>query len=225
MIELRNVFKSYRYKGQNRQVLNNINLRIEKGEKVAVMGKNGSGKTTLLNLIAAVDTPDEGEYLFKGQNLPVNKPVLLNSVRRSSFGYIPQASCLIREKSGFYNISLPLFFRGYSKAEIKEKVDEAASLLNIIHLLDKRPDEMSSGECQKIAIARALISNPEVILADEMTNTLDEESKNTVLSLVKNSKEMTAVIVTHDKSVATTCDKILYLYEGAIQMNPYSYME
>lgn len=217
LINLMNISKSYIHKGDNIQVLRNINLEIEKGEKIAIMGKNGSGKTTLLNIIGTIDTPDKGEYIFNGKKLPTNKHLKLNKLRRSHFGYIPQGFCLIRDKKGFYNVALPLLFKGYTKEIIEEKVDEISSFLNIKHLLNKKPDDMSSGERQKISIARAMVTNPEVILADEITNTLDEESKNIILSLIKDSKELTAIIVTHDILIAKNCDRILYLYDGIIQ--------
>lgn len=181
------------------------------------MGSNGSEKTTLLNIIGTIDTPDKGEYTFSGNKLPTDNHLKLNKIRRNYFGHIPQGFSLIPDKKGFYNISLPLLFRGYTREMIEEKVDEISSTLNIKHLLNKKPDNMSSGERQKISIARAMITNPEVILADEMTNTLDEESKNIVLRLIKDSKELTAVIVTHDILVARSCDRILYLYDGVIQ--------
>ncbi|ABR50253.1 ABC transporter related [Alkaliphilus metalliredigens QYMF] len=217
LINLKNISKSYIHKGDNIQVLKNINLGIEKGEKIAIMGNNGSGKTTLLNLIGTIDTPDKGEYIFNDKKLSIDQPLKLNKLRRNHFGYIPQGFCLIRDKKGFYNISLPLLFRGYTKEVIEEKVDEISSTLKIKHLLNKKPDNMSAGERQKISIARAMITNPEVILADEMTNTLDKESKNIVLGLIKDSRELTAIVVTHDILIAKKCDRILYLDDGIIQ--------
>lgn len=120
LIDLINISKSYIHKGNNIEVLKNVNLGIGKSEKIAIMGRNGSGKTTLLNIIGTIDVPDKGEYIFNGKKLPANHSKL-NKLRRQHFGYIPQGYCLIRDKKGFYNVSLPLRFRGYSKEVIEKK--------------------------------------------------------------------------------------------------------
>ena len=219
LISLRGISKEYLHKGNSIQVLHNINLGIEKGEKIAVMGKNGSGKTTLLNIIGTIDIPDQGEYILSGKKLPIDNHLKLNKIRRNYFGHIPQGFSLIRDKSGFYNISLPLLFRGYTKEIIENRVNEISALLNIKNLLNKKPDLMSAGERQKISIARAMVTKPDIILADEVTNALDEESKNIVLNLIIESRDLTALIVTHDSLVAKKCNRILYLHDGNIEFN------
>ncbi len=216
LINLTSISKSYVHKDENIQVLKNINLKVEKGEKIAIMGKNGSGKTTLLNIIGIIDIPDEGQYMFKNKKLPINEPLKLNKLRRNHFGYIPQRLCLIQDKEGFYNISLPLLFRGYTREKIKEKVYEISSFLDVKHLLNKKISNMSSGECQKISIARAMITEPEILLADELTSALDEKSRSIILNLIRDSEELTAIIATHDGSIANNCDRALYLKENKI---------
>lgn len=215
-ISLIEISKSYSNKGIVFPILKNINLEIMKGEKIAIMGKNGAGKTTLLNIIATIDIPDNGDYIFKDKKLAVDSMAELNKLRRSYFGYIPQGFCLIRDKSVFYNISLPLLFQGLGKVYVKEKVEAVASYLKIEHLLNKMPRDISLGECQKVSIARALILEPEIMLADEITNNLDDEAKNIALDVITNPKELTTIIVTHDPQVAKRCDRILYLCDGTI---------
>lgn len=217
MIQLINVSKNYSNKEEQVSVLRNVHLEIQKGEKVSLMGKNGSGKTTLLNILSTVDIPDGGEYIFNGKKMPIDEFFKLNKIRRSHFGYIPQKSCLIKDKSGRHNIELPLLFRGYSKEKIEYEVTLISEQMEIESLMNKKAGKMSAGERQKISIARALVTHPEVIFADEVTNTLDEDSKIKVLDLIKKNTEMTAIIVTHDVQVANYFDRLLYLDNGFIK--------
>ncbi|WP_350344574.1 ABC transporter ATP-binding protein [Proteinivorax tanatarense] len=207
MIKLDNVSKSFSNKGQKIKVLSNFNLKIKCGEMISIMGRSGSGKSTLLNIIAGLEKIDEGQYIFNNENLSSKGPAELAVFRREKIGFILQNYPLIDTKNVIENVALPLQYGKASKKEALKQAKKMLANLDISYLENKSVDTLSGGEAQRVGIARALIKDPEVILADEPTGSLDEDTEKEILDLLVhlNNQGKTMVIVTHDSSVAEKC--------------------
>ncbi|MCQ2523101.1 MAG: ABC transporter ATP-binding protein [Lachnospiraceae bacterium] len=197
--------------------LNNINLSLENGDFIAIMGKSGCGKTTLLNVIGTLLKPSAGDFYYNDILVNNLNEKALSDYRNSEVGFVVQHYALVDDMTVYDNIALPLSFRHISKKEIKERV---SSLLNKLDISDKAlnyPFELSGGEKQRVAIARALINNPSLILADEPTGALDEATGKEVMNLLKslNKKGITIILATHDSDVASYANKILRMRDGS----------
>ena len=212
MIEMKNIYKSFGKDHNERKIFENFSFTISKGDMVAIMGKSGSGKTTLLNIIGGLESIDKGTYLFNGKDVSKSNEKELLQFRRKNISFIFQNFALINEYSVMDNILLPLKYR-YGNID-NEKLASARELLDkldIGYVCDQKIDNLSGGEKQRIAIARSLISNTNVILADEPTGALDEKSGYMIMGLFKQMKNIgkTIIIVTHDIDVAKKCDYII----------------
>lgn len=212
MIEMKNIYKSFGKDHNERKIFENFSFTISKGDMVAIMGKSGSGKTTLLNIIGGLESIDKGTYLFNGKDVSRFSEKELLKFRRKNISFIFQNFALINEYSVMDNILLPLKYR-YRNID-KEKLASARELLDkldIGYVCDQKIDNLSGGEKQRIAIARSLISNTNVLLADEPTGALDEKSGYMIMELFKQMKNIgkTIIIVTHDIDVAKKCDYII----------------
>ncbi len=219
LVEAREVVRVYGEGGGERPVLRNVDLQIEEGECIALLGRSGSGKSTLLNLLAGIDTPDEGEILIREQcinRLPDRERTLF---RRRHIGFVYQLFNLISTLTVEENIGLPLELNGMGETQISEKV---AQLLGEIGLADRSgafPDRLSGGEQQRVAVARALIHEPALILADEPTGNLDAETGRMVLDLLTDLSRRygrTLIIVTHSLAVARAADRVVTLKDGVL---------
>lgn len=215
MIEFINISKKFKYKKSEIKALDSVSLKIDKNEMVAIMGPSGSGKTTLLNIVGGILKQSSGEYLFNNESVLGDESTMAK-FRSDNVGFILQHFALIKNRNIFYNIALPLKYKDIEKKEIKEKVLAVADTLGISSKLEMYPHMLSGGECQRVAIARAVISNPNVILADEPTNSLDNDNKYEVLDILKelNQKGITIIIATHDDTVAEICDRKIYIKNG-----------
>lgn len=212
MIEMKNIYKSFGKDHNERKIFENFSFTISKGDMVAIMGKSGSGKSTLLNIIGGLESIDKGTYLFNGKDVSRFSEKELLKFRRKNISFIFQNFALINEYSVMDNILLPLKYH-YGNID-KKKLDGARELLDkldIGYVCDQKIDNLSGGEKQRIAIARSLISNTNVILADEPTGALDEKSGYMIMELFKQMKNLgkTIIIVTHDIDVAKKCDYII----------------
>ena len=212
MIEMKNIYKSFGKDHNERKIFENFSFTISKGDMAAIMGKSGSGKTTLLNIIGGLESIDKGTYLFNGKDVSKFNEKELLQFRRKNISFIFQNFALINEYSVMDNILLPLKYR-YGNID-NEKLASARELLDkldIAYVCDQKIDNLSGGEKQRIAIARSLISNTNVILADEPTGALDEKSGYMIMELFKQMKNIgkTIIIVTHDIDVAKKCDYII----------------
>lgn len=199
--------------------LNNISFSIDGGEFVGIMGPSGSGKTTLLNIISTIDKPTSGDVLIKGNNPLGLKGEELALFRRRELGFVFQDFNLVDTLTVGENIILPLTLDGVPIRTQDMKLKKIAEILGIEKLLDKRIFEISGGECQRTAIARALIHTPSILLADEPTGNLDSKASKTVMELLVeiNKKEtVTTVMVTHDPLAASYCHRILFIKDGGI---------
>lgn len=209
------------YGGRNRtfKVINDISFSVKKGEFAGIMGASGSGKTTLLNCISTIDSVTSGDICIEGKNVTALSQKEITKFRRESLGFIFQEFNLLDTLSVFENIALPLAVRKIDSAEIKSKVDEISDVLKISDILSKFPNEISGGQKQRAACARAVIGLPKLLLADEPTGSLDSASSKVLMDSFKTINQRldaTILMVTHDPFVASYCDRILFIKDGKI---------
>lgn len=219
MIDLKNVNKEYYLTEDNKvKALNNINLTINKGEFVSIIGKSGSGKSTLLNIISCMDSNFTGDYILLNEKMNNKKKKELASIRNKNFGFIFQNFNLLNKLSAYENIEIPLIYKKVSKSNRKKIINKVVSEVGISERLYHKPKELSGGEQQRVAIARALVTDPEIILADEPTGALDVKTGKQILSILKdlNQKGKTVIIVTHDLELAKEAKRIVTLSDGKI---------
>ena len=214
LVEFKNICKSFKAGGKETVICDNFDLNVEKGELVAIMGKSGCGKTTILNMIAGIEPIDSGEYIFDG--VPVKIRTASDGVkfRRNKIGIILQHFALINDYNVYENVELGLWESGLGEKEIRHRTHEMLESLGIADLRDKYPNKLSGGEKQRVAIGRALVCKPALLLADEPTGALDAETEAEIVALIKKiNKETntTMIIVTHDKEVADNCSRIITL--------------
>jgi putative ABC transport system ATP-binding protein len=218
IIKLRDINKTY-YSGSPLHVLKGIDLDIEKGEMVSIMGASGSGKSTLLNIIGILDTYDRGDYYLDNQLIKNLSESRAAELRNRMIGFIFQSFNLISFKNAMENVALPLYYQGVSRKKRNELALEYLDKVGIRDWADHLPNEMSGGQKQRVAIARALITRPQVILADEPTGALDSKTTVEVMDLLRevNRTGMSMIIVTHEKSVAEVTNRIIHVKDGLIE--------
>lgn len=216
IIEIKDVNKGYRLGDDLVPVLKDINFTVKKGEFVAILGPSGSGKTTLMNIIGCMDVLDSGQYYLNGRAIHDTKESQMTEVRNKEIGFIFQNYQLIPTYNVMQNIIMPLLIRGMGHREAKKKCSEIVKLLGIEHRLGHRPNELSGGQRQRVSIARALASNPALLLADEPTGALDSASGQEVLKLFGSLNQMgnTIVMITHDLKVAEAAQRVVRLVDG-----------
>ena len=218
MIHLKDINKTY-FGAQPLHVLKGINLDIEEGEFVSIMGASGSGKSTLLNILGILDNYDSGEYVLAGTLIKNLSEKRSAEYRNRFIGFIFQSFNLIGFKTAVENVELPLLYQGVSRRRRHQMALEYLERLELLPWADHYPNEMSGGQKQRVAIARALITNPKIILADEPTGALDSKTSVEVVKLLKrlNSEEgKTIVVVTHESGVANETNKIVHIKDGTI---------
>ena len=220
MLEVRLLKKIYttRFGGGKVEALRDVNFSVEKGEYVAIMGESGSGKTTLLNILAALDKPTSGEVLLNGRILAEIKESEIAAFRRDNLGFVFQDFNLLDTFSLKDNIFLPLVLAGRQYKEMKQRVAPLAEKLGIASLLEKYPYEVSGGQKQRVAVARALITNPQLVLADEPTGALDSKSTDELLRLFSriNADGQTLLMVTHSVKAASHAGRVLFIRDGEV---------
>lgn len=220
ILEVHSLNKVYttRFGGNKVQALNNVSFSVEEGEYIAIMGESGSGKTTLLNILASLDRPSSGSVLLNGKNLEDIREQEMASFRRDNLGFVFQDFNLLDTFSLEDNIYLPLVLAGVPYLEMKERLMPIAKKLGIAHLLSKYPYEVSGGQKQRTAVARALITKPQLILADEPTGALDSRSSDELLQLFSdiNTEGQTILMVTHSTKAASRANRILFIKDGEL---------
>lgn len=220
LLEVKNVKKIYttRFGGNQVEALRNVNFSVEPREYVAIMGESGSGKTTLLNILAALDKPTGGKVYLKGRDLSTVKEKELAAFRRQNLGFVFQDFNLLDTFSLRDNIFLPLVLSGRKHEEMERRLAPIAQRLGIADLLNKYPYEVSGGQKQRTAVARALITRPQLILADEPTGALDSKAADGLLNLFNaiNQDGQTILMVTHSVKAASTAKRVLFIKDGEV---------
>ena len=219
ILKICNVEKYYGSKSSLTKAVNDISMEVERGEFVVIMGASGSGKTTLLNMISTIDKVTAGHIFVDGEDITKLKGNKLNKFRRDKLGFIFQDFNLLDTLTGYENISLSLSIQNVSYKEQKKKIEDISNKLGITKILDKYPYQMSGGEKQRIASARAIITNPSLILADEPTGALDSKSSRQLLDSIEFlNKELnsTILMVTHDAFTASYASRVIFIKDGKI---------
>ena len=219
--DLRKITKTY-YKPDGSvlvEALRGVNVCITEGEYLAIMGASGSGKSTLMNILGCLDRPTTGEYLLDGRDVATMPDDELSRVRGRKIGFVFQAFNLISELTIVDNVEVPLFYQGVHKHERRERAIKKLELVGLGDRLTHRPRELSGGQQQRTAIARSLVTEPSIIMADEPTGNLDSKTGETILELITQLHEqgMTIIVVTHDERVADRCERVIRLRDGEIE--------
>ena len=218
IIDMNNINKGYMLGDEKVPVLKDVCFQVRKGEFVAILGPSGSGKTTLMNIIGCMDLADDGEYYLDGNPIHEMEEKELNDVRNREIGFIFQNYQLIPTYNILQNIIMPLVVRGMRSKEAEERCMDTIRLLGIDHRLLHKPAELSGGQKQRASIARALVGNPALLLADEPTGALDSSSGKEVLKLFEKLNDMgnTIVMITHDLNVARAAGRIVHIIDGQL---------
>ncbi len=218
LIELRGVAKDYPMGNETIAALHEIDLTIESGEWIAIMGPSGSGKSTLMNLIGCLDVPTRGSYRIAGREVSGLDETELARVRNADVGFVFQSFNLLPRASALANVELPLVYRGVARGERRERARAALETVGLSDRVRHRPSELSGGQCQRVAIARALVTEPRLLLADEPTGNLDSATTEETLGLFEalHARGHTLVLVTHEKDVAERAQRAILLRDGRI---------
>ena len=226
LISLKKIYKDY-YKGDmSVPVLKDINLDVEKGDYLAIMGPSGSGKSTLMNILGCLDTPTKGNYDFDGKNILLMNDRELAKLRNSSIGFVFQRFNLLNEETALQNVMLPLRYSDVPASRRRDKAMEALKTVGLEDRANFKPMQLSGGQCQRVAIARAIVTNPSLLLADEPTGALDTKSGEQIMGIFDelNRRGVTVIMITHEEHIAGFARKVMYLLDGELSgsMNGYS---
>ena len=218
IINMKKINKGYLLGMEKVPVLKEIDFKVDKGEFVAILGPSGSGKTTLMNIIGCMDIADSGEYYLEGQPIHDMQERQLGNIRNKEIGFIFQNYQLIPTYNILQNIIMPLIVRGMTTKEAEEKCLPIIEMLGISHRLKHKPSELSGGQKQRVSIARALVGEPALLLADEPTGALDTSSGKDVLALFSSLHKLghTIVMITHDLNVAKSAERIVHIVDGCL---------
>ena len=219
IISTKDIKKSYKVGPQNVHALKGINLSVEKGEFISIMGPSGSGKSTLMNIIGCLDTPTSGNYLLNNKQVSSLTDDELAKIRNNEIGFVFQSFHLLPRNSAFENVMLPLRYAGIKKDEAVTLSNKALDQVGLSDRADHSPSELSGGQQQRVAIARALVNKPSILFADEPTGNLDSKTGNDVMALFKqlNSEGQTIILITHEESIAQQSNRIITIMDGLIK--------
>ncbi len=218
MIQITNLHKSYKMGSSSLHVLKGIDLEIEEGELIAIMGSSGSGKSTLLNILGMLDIADKGKYKLDNVLIKDLTETIAANYRNRFLGFVFQSFNLINYKNALENVALPLYYQGLGRKLRQQKALEYLEKVGLKNWAKHLPSELSGGQKQRVAIARAMVSEPKVLLADEPTGALDSITSNEIMSLLQkiNSEGKTILVVTHEIEIAKMCKRIITLKDGVI---------
>lgn len=219
LIELENIIKEYPIgEDEYYRALDGINLRINEGEFVAIMGPSGSGKSTLMHILGALDIPTKGNYLLKGKNISSYTEDQLADIRNKEIGFVFQSFNLLPRTTVLKNVEKPMIYAGISEKERMERAMQALERVGIAEKANNLSNRISGGQIQRVAIARALVMNPSIILADEPTGNLDSKTSHEIISFMKNLNEdgKTIIIITHERDIAAFAKRVIKLVDGKV---------
>lgn len=219
VISIKNLVKNYYVGNQTVKALRGLDIDIKKGEYVAIMGPSGSGKSTLMNILGALDTPTEGDYMLNGTNVSHLVDDQLAAIRNKEIGFVFQTFNLLQRYTALENVTLPLVYAGVAR---HERVEKAKKVLDNVGLTDRithKPNELSGGQRQRVAVARALVNNPSIILADEPTGNLDSKTSDDIMRLIDDIHKLgnTIIVVTHENDIAQKAQRVIRLRDGMVE--------
>ena len=219
ILKLTDICKDYIQGKEPVRVLKNINLTVEKGEYLAIMGPSGSGKTTLMNLIGCLDVPTSGSYELDGKDIRDLSDDAMAEIRNKHIGFVFQHFYLMPKMDAVENVALPLLYAGVPLKERRARAEEALKAVGLEERMHFLPNQLSGGQCQRIAIARAMVGKPNILLADEPTGALDTKSGNQIMDIFRRLSDegMTILMITHEPSIAACADKTYHILDGELQ--------
>lgn len=219
IIEIRDIKKIYEIGTQVVKALNGVNLDIQRGEYVALMGPSGSGKSTLMNMLGCLDTPTSGEYTLNHQNVSQLDDGELAEIRNKEIGFVFQTFNLLPRYSALENVALPLIYAGLGRSEREKRATEVLEQVNLSDRMSHKPNELSGGQRQRVAVARALVNHPSIILADEPTGNLDTKTSYEIMALFDQIHKLgnTIIVVTHEEDIARHAHRIVRLRDGVVE--------
>ncbi len=219
LVELRKVRKSFRLGTESVEILHGIDLTVERGEFVAMMGPSGSGKSTTMNILGCLDVPTSGEYFLEGRSVSQLNRNQLAKIRNSTIGFVFQGFNLLQRTSALENVELPLLYAGVGAAERRKRAEEALVSMGLGNRLDHEPAQLSGGQQQRVAIARGIVNNAPLLMADEPTGNLDSKTSDEIMRLfqkLNSEKGITIILVTHEPDVAAFAKRELLFRDGRI---------
>lgn len=218
ILELNNIYKNYQQGKMDVSVLKDVSLKVEEGAYMAIMGPSGSGKSTLMNIIGCLDKPTSGNYILGDEDMLKYNDSELSSVRLKNIGFVFQNFNLLPRQSALDNVALPLLYAGIAKKERNQIAKEALERVGLGDRIEFKPTQLSGGEKQRIAIARAIVNNPNILLADEPTGALDSQSGEQVMKLFNklNKEGVTIIMITHEREIAEHAERIVMIRDGEI---------
>ena len=219
MISMRNVTKSYEMGTQTVHALRGVDMTVEEGEFVAIMGPSGSGKSTLMNIIGCLDIPNSGSYELAGTDVSGLSPDDRSRIRNKQIGFVFQQFNLLPRTTAIKQVALPLMYGGVGRSERTKRAEVALTSVGLGDRMDHKPDELSGGQQQRVAIARALVTQPAIILADEPTGNLDTQSGEEIMGILRKMNRdhgNTIIIITHDPEIAELVDRTIWIRDGLI---------
>jgi putative ABC transport system ATP-binding protein len=221
IIDMKNLMKTYQLGGETVYALNNVSLKINKGEFLAIIGPSGSGKSTLMNMIGCLDRPDSGTYFLEGEDIEKMNDNQLAVIRNKKIGFVFQNFNLLTRLTALENVELPLEYARISTKEKRERALEALDSVGLKEWAGQLPTQLSGGQQQRVAIARALAGKPSIILADEPTGALDSKTSKEIIQVMKELNEMnhTIILITHDTGIAKQAKRIVRIQDGQIFEN------
>jgi putative ABC transport system ATP-binding protein len=219
LITIKNIKRDFAMGSEIINVLKGINLTIEKGEYVALMGPSGSGKSTLMNLLGCLDTATSGTYVLNGKDVSLMNDDELAEIRNKEIGFVFQTFNLLPRTTALDNVALPMVYAGYKKTERHERAKEVLTQVGLADRMDHQPNQLSGGQRQRVAVARALVNKPSIILADEPTGNLDSKTSVEIMGLFNeiHAQGNTVILVTHEEDIAAYAHRIIRLRDGIVE--------